>query len=583
VRQELTSQNKHHETDDRIDTTVERNDGPVSFGEADLIIAAYDGGNPREKRYVKGHFNGKIDGPKLFGRVLADRELERLASGKKTVSRGLLASWDFSTNTQSTHIRDKSPNRLHGESVNFPVRAVTGHNWSGRELDFKRAPEEYDAIHFHEDSLGDAGWKADFTFTVPARMRSGIYAAKLTISDSEEDYVPFFVRPRKGTATSKIVFVVPTLSYLAYGDEHTLTKPETRIAMNITGMDYPKQSQDVYINEHGLHSLYDYYLDGAGVPYTSRLRPLVNMRPKYVMQSLNSAKGAPHQFNADLHLTDWLEQKGFEFDVVTDEDLHHEGVSVLKPYRVVLTGSHHEYWTTPMLDALETYLNDGGRMMYLGGNGFYWVTTVNPEKPWIFEVRRWGGTGSWMADPGEYHNSFTGEPGGIWRNRGRHPQKVVGVGFTAQGIDYGMPYKRQPGSFDPRAAFFFEGIGRDELIGDFPSLVLVRGAGGFELDRADPKLGTPSNALVLATSGGYSDNYQHVIEEVNLMDNKQGGTTHPLVKADLACVKYPKGGGVFSTGSISWCGSLSYNNYDNNVSRLMSNTLNRFLLEEPLP
>jgi N,N-dimethylformamidase len=36
------------------------------------------------------------------------------------------------------------------------------------------------------------------------------------------------------------------------------------------------------------------------------------------------------------------------------------------------------------------------------------------------------------------------------------------------------------------------------------------------------------------------------------------------------------GGAVFSTGSITFCGSLSYNNYDNNVSRMLENVLRRF-------
>ena len=39
-----------------------------------------------------------------------------------------------------------------------------------------------------------------------------------------------------------------------------------------------------------------------------------------------------------LHLTDWLEEKNIDFDVVTDEDLHIEGVDMLNRYRCVLTG-----------------------------------------------------------------------------------------------------------------------------------------------------------------------------------------------------------------------------------------------------
>jgi N,N-dimethylformamidase len=38
----------------------------------------------------------------------------------------------------------------------------------------------------------------------------------------------------------------------------------------------------------------------------------------------------------------------------------------------------------------------------------------------------------------------------------------------------------------------------------------------------------------------------------------------------------PNGGAVFSTGSIAYAGSLSWNGFDNNVFRLTTNVLNRF-------
>jgi N,N-dimethylformamidase len=54
------------------------------------------------------------------------------------------------------------------------------------------------------------------------------------------------------------------------------------------------------------------------------------------------------------------------------------------------------------------------------------------------------------------------------------------------------------------------------------------------------------------------------------------------VRADLVYFTTRNGGGVFSTGSIAWCGSLSHNGYDNNVSRLTANVIRRFLDEAPL-
>jgi N,N-dimethylformamidase len=139
-----------------------------------------------------------------------------------------------------------------------------------------------------------------------------------------------------------------------------------------------------------------------------------------------------------------------------------------------------------------------------------------------------------------------------------------------------------PGSFDPRAAFIFEGIGADEIIGDFPSMVLGEGAAGSELDRVDYALGSPPHTLILAESYGHSDAYHHVVEELNTSDSRQGGTQNRLVHAHLAYLEYPNGGAVFSTGSIAWSGSLSYNNYTNNVSRITENVLRRFSSDIPI-
>ena len=49
------------------------------------------------------------------------------------------------------------------------------------------------------------------------------------------------------------------------------------------------------------------------------------------------------------------------YDIITDHDLHAEGQDLLRPYNVVLTGSHPEYWSLEMLDALDGYQRQGGR------------------------------------------------------------------------------------------------------------------------------------------------------------------------------------------------------------------------------
>ena len=524
----------------------------IGASDAPLLMAGYREWRDTAQQLVGGNFNGKIEAPKLFGRALSSQELDGLRNdgGPSDV----VTAWDFSLDISSRRVSDTGPNHLHGQTVQMPTRGMTGHNWKQETTGFPQARPQYGAIHFHDDDLDDAGWEVGFEWSVPDDLRSGIYAARLR-AGSGEDHVPFFVRPERGTATARIAFLVPTFSYLAY-------------ANNRSGV--PQ-----------LLSLYDKHSDGSGVAYSTRLRPILNMRPKYSSVSVHGLTYV-HQLPADLHLIDWLEAKQHRYDVITDEDLHWEGAELLAPYKVILTGSHPEYWSTEMLDAMETYLNRGGRLMYMGGNGFYWVTSMDSEGKHTVEVRRRDGTETWEAAPGEYHHSTTGEFGGLWRFRGRPPQKLVGAGFAAQASDRGRPFSRLAASFDPRASWIFEGIGADELIGDFPSLVFEYGAAGLEVDRFDHVLGTPPHALLLATAGGFSDRYQHVIEEVLQSNSEQSGSISPWVRGDMVYFEYPNGGAAFSVSSIAWCGSLSYDDYDNNVSKLTDNVLRRFASDAPL-
>ena len=575
--------------DDGSRAVVDRDTRVAAPGESDapFLMAGYWDRYEPENARVTGHYNGKIDGPRLYGRALTSQEIQSLRQGTETISdEGLVTRWDLARDFSSATVTDASPNGLHSYAMNMPARAVTGHNFTGTEINFSHRPHEFAAIYFHDDDLEDAGWDVDFELEVPESMRSGVYAARLRADDGAEDYIPFFVRPKRGTSSAPILFLAPTASYLAYANPHIMGRPQVRARVfRILGreLDYPAQEQDSYIQENRLLSLYDCHSDGSGVFYSSRLRPVVSMRPKYHWPrtvTVDRAVVHPHQFNADLHLLDWMEVKGYEFDVATDEDLNFEGADLLAHYPVVVTGSHPEYWTGPMLDALEMYQSNGGRLMYMGGNGFYWVTSFDPARPHIIEVRRWHGTGTYESEPGQYYHSTTGELGGLWRFRNRAPQRVTGVGFTAQGVGDSRPYQRQPDSFNPRAAFIFEGIGDDEVIGDFG--MVMGGASGFEVDRADTALGTPPHALVVARATGFSDAYQHVVEELLSSDSLQGGTVNPLVRSDVIYFEGRQGGAVFSVASIAWCGALSHNDYDNNVSRITENVLKKFASEEPI-
>ena len=551
-----------------------RLEGEVALScDAPLLVAAHSRERSRRGRPIPELvFNGRVERPIVASRRLDEAELETLRHGPlpAALRPALCVALDFSREIDSDDIVDISPNRNHGELVNLPIRAVRGSSWTGEEMNFRHAPEHYAAVHFLEDALYDCEWESDFELVVPEGARSGFYAAKLTSGD-QEDHIPFFVRPPPGRASAPLVVIAPTASYMAYANwRSSMENEHGELDYNHLAEIFP---EDRYLNlrpELG-NSMYDHHADGTGVCYSSRLRPILNFRPKH---------GSLWQLSADMHLVDWLESNDIAYDVLTDEDMHAEGVECLRRYRCVMTCTHPEYYSTPMWNALYAYTQGGGRLMYLGGNGFYWRVAFRDDKPGAMEMRRAeDGSRSWIAEPGEYYMAFTGELGGMWWRCGGAPQYLVGNGFVAQGFDFSSYYRRNSDSFDPRAAFVFEGVGPEELIGNFG--LIGGGAAGIELDAFNRHYGTPPHALNLASSEKHTDSYLHVNEDVGHMYLPIGGLDDPAVRADMVFFETPNGGAVFSTGSIGWCSALFHRRYDNNVSRITRNVLDRFLDAAP--
>ena len=519
---------------------------PLALEAAQPVLIGAESAADRPARRC---FNGKIEAPSIQG----------------------FAAWDFARRMDSLEIEDTGPNGLHGRLVNLPTRAMKGAAWTGAERDWKQAPHHYAAIHFHDDDLHDCGWADDFDFTIPRDMKSGIYGIQLSCG-THRDIIPFFVRPQVGKPQAKVCYLASTFTYQVYTN---FARPGYDDAFRQRMADW--KSSALHPTAHPAYGLstYNVHRDGSGVAYSSRLRPLLTWRPNFLSYNDPLGSGLRH-LPADTHLTGWLDRMGIAFDVVTDHDLDEKGAELLASYSVVVTGTHPEYHTANTLDALQTYTDTGGRLMYLGGNGFYWRVALSEKVPGAIELRRTeGGIRLWAAEPGEYYHSFDGNYGGLWRRSDRPPNLLCGIGFSSQGTFVGDSYRQTAAARDNTHAWVFEGV-KEELFGGFG--YSGGGAAGFELDRLDHRLGSPLNAVVLASSEGHDRRNFVVVHEERLgFDTTiNGQTLEQLIRADMIYIEKPAGGAVFSVGSISYCGSLPHNKYDNDVSRLTFNVLNRF-------
>jgi len=547
---------------------------PQSVGNGPLLLAAAfldDLGQPQEA------FDGRIERPTLLkGAIDPARSLTTAA----LESSQPWAIWDFSAAITPAGIRhpavveDVGPFGWHGRCVNHPTRAVRSHAWTGLEPDFRHAPQEYAAAHFHRDDMTDCGWTPQARFTPPHGLPSGVYAVRLRSVGSTnplEDWVPFIVTPPPGKSSARLLLVLPTNSYLAYANDHVgVDSPRME---NLTRRALQFDEFDLYRHHHRElgSSLYESHRDGTGICYSSARRPIMTMRPQVVTYN-----GRAWQFTADMQLVDWLDRNGHAVDIVSDLDVHQGGVELLNRYACVMTGTHPEYPTRQMLDAYGEYVDTGGRLIYMGGNGFYWVTAYDPDDDQVIEIRRWGGSEAWRAPPGEHHLSFTGEPGGLWRDSGRAPQKTVGVGFVASGLSFGGARYGPTLASDSGAAWILDGVPP----GEFGWHGTVGPAAGLEVDAVDAELGTPASAIVIASSGGrHPDEMLEARENYGMTLAAPGGRGNVRVRSDMVLVPTAGRGGVFSTGSIAWAGALAH---DASVSRILKNVLERFCSDRPL-
>src|SRR5690606_8955506 len=98
--------------------------------------------------------------------------------------------------------------------------------------------------------------------------------------------------------------------------------------------------------------------------------------------------------------------------------------------------------------------------------------------------------------------------------------------------------------------------------------------------RTDIRLGTPSHAVVLARSEGHEPEAPWVLvpeEHLTHLTTIPGKKPAELIHADLTFFEAPNDGAVFSTGSITFCGSLPHDNFDHDCPRLLKNVVDRFL------
>jgi N,N-dimethylformamidase len=523
---------------------------PVPSPGSPLVL----GGTLREDGQPEGAFDGKISAPVLLRQPpdsIALMDIMNWGADATLPRAGLLARWAFGDPGDLARIVDLTGNDHHGSLCNAPSLGVTGPPPIRNEAPPpgpSRPP--YQTAHFHRDDLDDCRWPETHILEIPPDARSGFYTLRAASSGGQAD-LPFIVLPQR---RAEVLLLAPTFTWQAYAN---------------LGRDpalYPG------LSHYALHG------DGSPVFISTRRKPMPGIGPAarvevdavdaFLSADPDDPAGmATHLLMADLYANYWLERTGTDFGVTTDGVLHARGTAALEGCRTLVLSAHPEYWTGAMLDALEQFIDQGGNVIYLGGNGLYWVTSVHPTQPHLLEVRRWGGSQTSSAEPMERYHVFEPQPGGTWSDRGRPPDRLVSVGYTGFGYGAAIAYERTAASYADGFSWVFEGV-PGHTIGT--EGLNTGGAVGFEFDRYDERTG-PAGCTVLASAvasgGSYFRNFEGGI----------GRAPDPEVRCDLTIRRTPAGGLVFSLGSITASGCLPVREGDNDVARICTNVLRKTL------
>jgi N,N-dimethylformamidase len=522
------------------------------------------------------HFNGRLEQPAVVLGPLTAAETAALARPGQPLTAlpaalagRVLGWWDFSQQPGGWSVPDRGPRAAAAILANLPRRAVTGSRWDGSADAWPQAPGQFAAAHFLRDGIEDCRWPATVTCTVPAQLRSGCYAFRVRASGEEdgekarppgvEELVPFFVRRAVGAAPARRVLVlIPTATYLSYGNSRFWWEDPIQEAVSDRLVELGPEDMHLMTHPELGPSAYDVHDDGTDVTHVSHRRPNLFMRV-----TNRHFEG----YVSDLYLIDWLEQTGADYEVATDDDLNAFGGELLDGVQVVLTGTHPEYITAREYDALAEFQQRGGRLMYLGGNGFHSRVSFCAERPWVMENRRvpyWKSTHHSAA--AEHLLSSDGLPGGHLATAGRPALQLVGVETATMGFDESLPFWRA-GNLPTAARFVFAGVPGTE-IGAFG--LIGGGVVGQEWDNAGTGDPLPDGHVILASSRDHS------------MIPPMFGASREPYHADMVLVVRDGGGACLSVGTMAWCAALSHNGYQNNVAQITGNVLARFLDPRPL-
>jgi hypothetical protein len=420
---------------------------------------------------------------------------------------------------------------IEGTAINGPFTAMAPAGGN-----FKKAE------NFTMHSTG-AQWAGDIAdIPVPSSAQPGIYAAELTTPSGGRYLAPFVVKPLPKSTPKNIAVIANVSTWNAYNQWGGSSRYFSWV--NPGNENQPGQSPlDLSFERPFLETP---PRDGA-IPAIG----LINRDPL-----------APnHETRAEVWITSWLSDLAavnpkYAYDVFTDIDLD-QGIPKLVKYKVMLIDTHPEYWSDNMRTNLEAYLNGGGHLVLIGGNGLYDRVTVTSAGNLHFQ----NGVGGYACGKQDSPIPCPGRDLFRYANttypNGRSERAVLGEAYeTYVGFVDAAPFGLGNGytvvdNMNPFLSSLSNGTQFGEAVFGLNNGQL---AAGWEVDQYQPQCGDFPNGICTTSHS-------------TLVGSPIASST---IGSDIVYRMIAGGGWVFAAGSITFGGVLAI---DPTVQGIVKNAL----------
>ncbi len=423
------------------------------------------------------------------------------------------------------------------------------------------------------DDAGSAGcrWPAALEIDV-GEWRSGFYLVQLTAEDGERAEA-FFVVRAVGPSTRPLL-VLSTSTWAAYND---WGGPSYYTGGHVSSLERPLPKGFL----------------ARPVPERLRAARIGELEPAEVGGYLRDGysfwivaagwAGWEHLF------VRWAETEGLDLDLAASHDLE-TASDLLEGRSLYLSVGHDEYWSAGMRDAVEGFVDAGGRAAFFSGNTAFWQIRMEDggrrQVAYKMDIDR---------DPvrGTAEESSLST---MWSDPlvGRPENRMTGVSFTRGGYAHLENAPHGTGGYTVWRPdhWAFDGLGltAGDVVGAEPVVV------GYECDGCELQLvdglpaptgadGTPPDLQVLATAPAHLWETRERpaalpaggVGELNWVAERLAGADTAANRARFAHGRAVMGsfergrGEVFTTGCTDWAFGLG----DPVVSRITRNVIER--------